>query len=329
MRNILITGGAGFIGYHLSKRLAADESNKIVVVDSLDRGRMDNYFSELVEKSNVRFFKADLTDPKSLAELEGQSFDEIYHFAAIVGVKHCMNVPDKVLNVNLLSTINVVNFANASKSKNFMFASTCENYASGFELGVIPVPTPENVPMVITDIKNPRLTYAGSKIVGEQLTVFNAKNYEYRIVRFHNVFGPRMGFAHVIPEITKRIHAKESPFKMYGADQTRAFCYVEDAVTQVIGVMRSAQAKNEVIHVGNSSEEIKIGDVVRKIFKLMSYDPATEASLAPPGSVNRRCPDVSKVQAILQKGPEYTFDEALRITVNWYNDLIKKGDVWE
>ncbi len=329
MTKILITGGAGFIGYHLANRLTADSANHITIVDSLDRGRMDKEFTDLLAKPNVTFFKADLTQSQSLDDLKNQSFDEIYHFAAIVGVKHCMNNPDKVLKVNLLSTINVLDFANATKSKNVMFASTCENYASGFDLGVIPVPSPENVPLVVSDIKNPRLTYAGSKIVGEQLTVFNAKNYEYRIVRFHNVFGPRMGFAHVFPEVIKRIRAKENPFKMYGANQTRAFCYVEDAVSQVIKCMRSPAAKNEVIHVGNNTEEITIGSVVEKIFKVMEYNPQQEAVPAPPGSVNRRCPDTSKVVKIMGEGPQYNLDKSIKLTVDWYNDAISKGDVWE
>jgi UDP-glucose 4-epimerase/UDP-glucuronate decarboxylase len=329
MAKILITGGAGFIGYHLAKRLAENLSDELILIDNLARGKADDEFKELLKRPNVKFYDVDLTDLGSLKGISGH-YDEIYHLAAIIGVKHCVKDPARVLDVNLKSTMNMVQLLKENKCKKVLFSSTCETYASGFELGIVKVPTDETVPLSILDIKNPRLSYAVSKMVGEQMVIFNASgNYDYTIVRYHNIFGPRMGYAHVIPEILKRIYQKEFPFKIYGYDQTRSFCYIEDGIEQTFACMRNSATNEEVIHIGNNQEEILISDLVKKIFKLVGYEAKLENVPAPAGSVKRRCPDRSKIKKLTGVSTKVSLDEALRKTVDWYWPQIKKGDVWE
>lgn len=329
MSKILITGGAGFIGYHLANKLSEDSTNEIDIADNLARGRADQELKELIAKPNVQFFEVDLTDSNSMKTIR-RYYDEVYHLAAVIGVKHCMKDPARVLDVNLKSTMNIIQLVVENKCKKLLFSSTCETYASGFELGIVNVPTDETVPLSISDVTNPRLSYAVSKIAGEQLVIFNAKeNYEYAIVRYHNIFGPRMGYAHVIPEILKRVYQKEAPFKVYGADQTRAFCYVDDAVEQTIGCMRSERASGEIVHIGNNREEIQIRDLVAKLFNLTDYRSELLEVPAPAGSVKRRCPDISKMARLTGISPRVTLDKALKQTVDWYWPRIKKGDVWE
>lgn len=329
MAKILITGGAGFIGYHLARKLSGDLKNVITIADNLQRGRCDKEFKKLIEKSNVIFKKVDLIDVNSMKSI-WKYYDEVYHLAAIVGVKHCMKNPGEVLYTNVISTMNIIKLMIENKCKKIIFSSSSETYASGFSLGIVKVPTDETVPLSIADVKNPRFSYAGSKIIGEQLVIFNANgNYNYSIVRYHNISGPRMGYAHVIPEVVKRIYQNESPFKIYGYNQSRAFCYVDDAVEQTIGVMKSEKTNREIIHIGNDKEEILIKDLVKKIFALLDYNPDTVEIEASQGSVRRRCPNISKIERLIGINPKVSINEALKITVKWYLDDIEKNGIWE
>lgn len=329
MSKILITGGAGFIGYHLAKKLVEDPANEISIADNLVRGRADSEFEQLLQMPKVKFFDLDLTDLPSMKIIWGY-FDEVYHLAAIIGVKHCMKDPARVLEVNLKSTMNIIQLVIENRCKKLLFSSTCETYASGFGLGIVKLPTNENVPLSVSDIRNPRSSYAVSKMAGEQLIIFNAEgNYNFSIVRYHNIFGPRMGYAHVIPEILNRIYNKESPFKIFGADQTRSFCYVDDGVEQTIGCMRSDRTNGEIVHVGNNRGEILIRNLVKKLFDLTDYKSGLLEVPAPVGSVKRRCPDISKMERLTGISPRVSLDQALKQTVDWYWPRLKKGEVWE
>lgn len=317
MKRILITGGAGFIGYHLACALAADPAQEVWLIDNLQRGQLDADLQALIARPNVVFQNADLTRPESLSDLP-RDMAEIYHLAAMVGVKHCMQQPGKVLQTNLQMTQNLIAWASRCDFPRLLFASTSEIYAGGYSSGILPVPTPEDIPICIEDLRNPRFSYAVSKIAGEQLIRFLAPEaYDFKIVRFHNIYGPRMGFAHVIPEVLRRIQAGETPFQAYGAEQTRAFCYVTDAVAQLQAVMQHSGNADPVFHLGNASEEIQILDLLQKLFALSDYSAPLVIQPAPPGSVDRRCPDLSRLLQIWQ--PHWTpLDEGLALTRAWY-----------
>lgn len=328
-KKVLITGACGFIGGHLANKLLERDDLELYLVDNLQRGRHDEFMQKIFDHPQTQFIQADLTDRDSLKKLPAK-IDQIYHLAAVVGVKHCMGDPARVLRTNLLSAINIVDYAKQNQGCRLLFSSTCENYAGGFELGIIPIPTSEDVPLSIADIKNPRWSYAGSKIVGEQMVMFNAPNfYDYCIVRYHNIFGPRMGYAHVIPEVLKRLRQNEDPFRLIGPHQTRAFCYIQDAIEQTILCMEHPQTKNETIHIGNSIEEITIGDLIQKIFEITGKNPATIVVEAPGASVNRRCPDTSKIKKLTNFFPRTPLDLALKETVDWYSQEIDDGRIWE
>jgi len=309
---ILITGGAGFIGYHLAKKLARSSENKITIADNLHRNLSDKELKELVVKPNVVFEKVDLTDLASMKPI-WKHYDEVYHLAAIIGVEYCINHPSTVLHVNILSIMNVIKLIIENKCQKLVFTSTSETYAGGLEFGIIEVPTSESVPLVISDIREPRFSYAGSKIVGEQLVMFNAKgNYNYSTIRYHNIYGPRMGYAHVIPKIIKRLYLNERP--LVCGNHTRAFCFVEDAVNQTIAVMK--KGNNEIFHIGNN-DEIYIKDLVKKIIKIYGSKLKPKNISTEPGSVERRCPDISKVKS-LGVYPKIDLNKGLKKTINWY-----------
>lgn len=325
--NILITGGAGFIGLHLARALHA-AGHTLYLVDNFQRGRKDAELNDFLAQDGVTCIEGDLTQAATYQRFP-EAINQVYHLAAMVGVKHCMESPDQVLETNLRMTQELVNWLKTLPHKpRLLFASTSEIYAGGFSQNILPIPTPEDIPVCIEDLTNPRLSYAVSKLASEMWVRFHAaQHYAFQIIRFHNIYGPRMGFAHVIPELIKRIREQERPFKAYGHDQTRAFCFVEDAVSQMIAVMNHKVA-GEVFNIGNDQEEIPIQNLIEKLFALMDYQAPLEPVEAPPGSVKRRCPDTQKVQEIWS-GSFTPLDQGLKVTLDWYLKSLAQEKAYE
>ena len=329
MTDILITGAAGFIGYHTAKYLAKNKNNNIVLVDNLHRGQMDEQLKKLMRKDNVTFLKLNVTDKTKLKKIN-RHFNYVYHFAAIVGVKHCGSDPVTVLKINIHSVENIIDLAIKNKWDNIYFSSTSEVYAGSNKYGILPIPTKEEVPLCIPEIYNPRFTYAASKMIGELYVYhcFKKTNIRFYIGRYHNVYGPRMGYSHVIPEVIKRMYMREDPFKIYGFDQTRAFCYIDDAVRLTVALMKK-KPQNGIYHIGNPYEEIKIEKLVMKLFDLAGYAVTVKNTNAPEGSVSRRCPDIKKIIQNTGYNPSVTLNEGLKKTYTWYMKNLKSNNVWE
>jgi len=322
MKNILITGAAGFIGYHLA-RLLCEMPVRITVIDNLSRGKSDEDFASLINKKNVTYIQADMTDARYLAQLDGH-YDEIYHLAAINGTKHFYERPQEVLRVNILSLLFLLEWVDSVNCGKFLFTSSSEAYAG--TIRAFPdaektlIPTKEEVPLCIDNVFNERYSYGGSKLVGELLTInyMRCKKVPFTIVRYHNVYGPRMGFEHVIPEFSRRIFDKEDPFDVFGGEDTRAFCYITDAVDATTAVMKSEQCDGQVIHIGNSNEEIVIEELARKMINISNLNVPLNIHPTREGSVSRRCPDTSKLSALTGYSPLVSLDEGLHYTMDWY-----------
>lgn len=318
-KSILITGGSGFIGYHLAKRLAEQPDDRIVLVDNFQRGRMDDEFSDLCRRPNVTLITGDLRDQSVLGRL-GTGYDEVYHLAAMLGVQNVLERPVDVLRVNALLTAEFLEWFVAGGGKKLLFSSTSEAYAWTQQFHELPVPTPEDVPLALTDLANPRSTYAGSKVFGELFVTQYCMAYgkEFVITRYHNVYGPRMGYDHVIPQLHERALSGERPLAVYSANHIRAFCYVDDAVTATISAMRSENAKNETFNVGNDDEQVEIGDLALRILSRTVGAGEITPKAAANDPIKRRCPDVSKARRILGYSPKVSLDEGLDRTLEWY-----------
>lgn len=320
---VLITGGAGFIGYHLARRLLASPEIELVLADNLSRGKMDKDLADLLQNPRVKFLNLDLTERDSYAKL-GSGYDHVYHLAAINGTKIFYQMPHEVLRINTLSLIYMLEwFRRESGGGKFCFTSSNEAYAGALSaFGVLPLPTPEKVPLVIDDPYNPRWSYASTKLVGEPFVIHYAKAYDFRalIVRPHNFYGPRSGYDHVIPEIITRAEKRVDPFPIYGADDTRTFCYISDAVRAIQLLMDSDKTDKhpiETVHIG-ASDEILIGDLVEKIFKVCGWRPNNlDIKGSPAGSVKRRLADTTKLKSLTGWRPEVSLDEGLIKTYDW------------
>lgn len=310
----LILGGAGFIGLHLARGLVS-RGHEVTIVDDFSRGRNDPELAEL----DVPVVSADLTDPEAFTRIP-HGWDHVYMLAAVVGVRNVERDPARVIRINTLALLNTLDWLRPDEK--LFFASTSETYSGGVTMGVVPVPTPEQVPLLIEDITAPRFAYAVSKTLGEAAVVHTAraKGFPYVVGRFHNVYGPRMGADHVIPELSLRAIKKEDPFRVYGTDQYRAFCYVDDAVEAMTSLMACDQANGEIVHIGNDLAETNIGDLTGLVLDVAGHKPVLDEVPAPPGSVKRRCPDLTKLRELTGFEPAVSLEDGVRQTFAWYRD---------
>jgi UDP-glucuronate decarboxylase len=318
MTRVLVLGGGGFIGYHLARRLVADGGHDVTLVDDLSRGRMDDELAALVATARVRFVEGDLTEAATWAALP-RAWDQVYMLAAVVGVRHAEGDPWRVIRVNTLAVLRLLDWLTPEAGVLF-FASTSETYASGVSAGVLPVPTPEDVPLSIGEVENPRFSYAASKILGESAIIHGgrARGVPFVIGRFHNVYGPRMGTDHVIPELSLRALDRVDPFPVLGLEQARAFCHVSDAVDAVLRLMVSEPARGRTVNVGNDTEITPIGDLLAMILRLADFAPRVVPQPAPAGSVARRCPDLTRLRALTGFRPKTSLEAGVRETFEWY-----------
>ncbi|MDB4256320.1 NAD-dependent epimerase/dehydratase family protein [Flavobacteriaceae bacterium] len=330
-KKILIIGGAGFIGMNIIQSLGKKNNSVITIADNFFRGKMDNDLSNLVKKYNVRVVSADLTESSSFEQLEND-YDQVYMLASVVGVEYTQKIPNELIRVNTMLIMNTLEWLKNSNCKKVLFTSTSECYAGSIEKFSYEVPTAENVPLCIDDISNPRFTYAVTKMLGESGFLNYAKvfGFECVIVRYHNVYGSRMGFKHVIPQVVKRFVDKESPFKVYGHDQTRAFNFIDDAVNGTVAAMDSEVSNGEIFHIGDMNAEITIDTLVRYIGSLLDYKGDYIYDKAHSGSVSRRCPDTTKATNILDYNPQTSWENGVKQTVDWYVEYFEsKKEIFE
>jgi nucleoside-diphosphate-sugar epimerase len=324
-KSVLIIGGAGFVGLNLLKNLAEKNIYKLSLADDFSRGQMDSSLSLLVEKYNIKVIKGDFTIPSSYDLLDNE-YDQLYMLASVVGVNNTLERPHEVIRINTALIYNTLEWTKKAKIKKILYTSTSECYAGTIEAFGYKVPTPEEIPLSIEDIGHPRFTYAVTKMLGESgfLNYSRKLGFECTVVRYHNAFGPRMGFKHVIPHLVQRFLNNESPFKIYGHDQTRSFSYISDSVEGTILAMESEKSDGQIYHIG-SSEEISIEELIKETGRIMNFTGTYEYAPTYPGSVSRRCPDITKAKTQLGFEPKVDWKDGLKETVKWYVDFHENG----
>lgn len=331
MKRAIVTGGSGFIGYHLAEYLSEKKDMEVTVIDNFARGKPDDMFAELIQKKNVFFLNADMTEKCFYEQLSGK-YDYIYHLAAINGTRNFYEKPYEVLRANILTLMNMLEWCTPQNCGAFLYSSSSEAYAGTINcyLDEHPeyMPTSEDIPLVIDNVGNPRWSYGGSKLIGEILAVNYGRVHllPVKIIRYHNIYGPRMGFDHVIPEFIGRIYHRENPFRIYGGEETRAFCNVCDGVKATEAVMLSDECNGEIVHIGKSDEEIKILDLLKKLLAIAGENSCIDIQKSPEGCVARRCPDTSKLYRLTGYTASISLEQGLPVIFDWYMKKYKEQE---
>ena len=324
-KKVLILGGAGFIGLRISEFLGKNRDCGITIADILSPGQKDSDFDQVVSDHSIKVIQGDFAKSEMFAQLDNE-YDYVYMLASVVGVNRCIEEPHEVIRINTALIQNSLKWITENNIGKVLFSSSSECYAATTDTFNYPVPTPEKVPLTISEIGHPRFTYAVTKMLGESafLTYGEKYNFPVTIVRYQNIFGPRMGFKHVIPHLVERFYNNENPFKIYGANQTRAFCYITDAAEGTVLAMENEKSDQEIYHMG-SPVEITIEELAKAVGNLMDYHGEYLAAPTYPGSVSRRCPDISKSKKHFGYSPKVSWKDGLKETVSWYTDFYKSG----
>lgn len=326
MKEVLVLGGGGFIGRNIVQVLVDRGDCNVTAADIREGSNWHTISSDITKSTRFTSVLDDFTKMSAFDNL-GKSFDEVYMLAAVVGVNRTLKFPQDVIRINTQLTMNTLEWISHNPIKRLLFSSSSENYAGTSDLFDTEIPTAENVALCIGDVKHPRWTYAMTKMHGESAFIHSAHayNYECTIVRYQNIIGPEMGFGHAIPHIVERfVKAEEPSFKIYGHDQTRAFCYIDDAVNGTVGAMESIKAAGEIYHIGKQ-DEINMETLTTYIGSLMGYSGEYEAAMTYPGSVARRCPNINKAIADFGYSPNIDWKTGVSLTTDWYREFFTSG----
>ena len=316
MIKVLVTGGLGFLGASLVRALVG-RGESVKVLDNSSRGSVE----KLGDKANeVEIITGDIRDP-AIVRKTVSGTDRVIHLAFVNGTEYFYKYPAYVLDIGVKGMVNVLDSCIQEGVGDLVVASSSEAYQTPPE-----VPTPETVPLSVPDPLNPRYSYGGGKILSELMTLNYGRDYFKRVVLFrpHNVYGPQMGYEHVIPQFIGRLQklSTENPvsnkfeFPLQGSGkQTRAFIFIDDFTAGLLLTIDKGEHLG-IYHIG-TNEEIKIGEVAKLVARQMNLDidlvPGPEA----PGGTPRRCPDITKLKAFGFK-QKFNLIEGLKPTVDGY-----------
>ena len=312
----MVTGGAGFVGFHLCRRLLETTPHRVVILENFIRGAKDEHFLRMLAEFPDRVIVMDEAD-----SFPREPIDVIYHLAALNGTRLFYEMPYELLRNNVLITLRLLDHYQG-KAVKILYASSSEVYGDMD----LQVPTPETTPVGFRDVFNPRWSYGHSKLFGELALINGARinpQWRYSIFRLHNTYGPRMGFDHVVPDLLRRMAAGEDPLAIKNPDDTRSFCYIDDAVDGMMQLLDCREAEGEIVHLGNP-EEITVWQLAETMAR-MFYDPMKlrRGEKLDAGSAQRRCPDIGKLARLTGFCPKVRLEAGLRLTYESYRPLFR------
>ena len=302
-KTFLVTGGTGFIGSNICKLLLKKNYN-VKIFDNNFRGSS----SKIVNiKKKVKFIRGDVRNIKSLNKAMKQT-DAVIHLAYINGTKYFYTKPVLTLDIAMKGIINVIDLCIKNRIRELYLASSSEVYQTPDK-----IPTDESEPLRIPDIFNPRYSYGGGKILTELMGIHYGKKYFKKMIIFrpHNVYGPNMGYEHVIPEFIKRFKSlKKKKFKIQGTgNEIRSFIYIEDFIAAFNTILNRGKHLN-IYNIG-TSEKIRIKDLAYKMAKLYNNKISIKKISLRKGSTKYRVPDIKKIKK-LGFNPQYNLDKGLK-----------------
>ena len=314
----LITGGAGFIGSHLSEALL-DQGSQVLILDDLSTGSIDNV-AHLKGRPGFEYFIDSVNNEPLLAELIDRS-DVVFHLAAAVGVKLIVEQPVHTIETNVHGTEVVLKHAN-KKKKLVVIASTSEVYGKSNN-----VPFREDADLVLGPTPKHRWAYACSKAIDEFLALayWKERKLPVIVVRFFNTVGPRQTgrYGMVIPNFVRQALAGE-PITVFGdGTQSRAFTHVGDVVDALLKLVAEPRAIGQVINVGTTqeitmaalAERIRELSSSKSVIKFVPYEEAYESGFE---DMPRRVPDLERINALIGYDPKQTLDDILIQVIDYF-----------
>jgi dTDP-glucose 4,6-dehydratase len=307
---IIVTGGAGFIGSHLTDRLV-ELGHKVIVIDNFVTGRREN-LARHVGSEQVTIVEHDVSKPIFF----GDSIDRIFHLASPASPIDYQKLPIQTLKVGALGTHNMLGMAKL-KNARILLASTSEVYGDPLEH-----PQRESYWGNVNPV-GPRGCYDEAKRFAEAIMIayHTFHKVDIRIARIFNTYGPRMRLndGRVVPAFVSQVLAGE-PLTIFGDGcQTRSFCYVSDLVEGFLALME--RGDNQPVNLGNPSETT-IAEFAEKIGTLSGRPYATEVRPLPVDDPKRRRPDISRARTLLGWEPKVPLTEGLKITLEWAKTVV-------
>ncbi len=322
MRTILVTGGAGFIGSHLSERLLK-EGNRVLVIDNFN-----NYYDTKIKRNNVeeviktcvnnnislenyKVFEGDIRDNEFLKKVFSNKIDSIMHLAAMAGVRPSIENPKLYYDVNITGTVNLLEKCREFRVKQFVFASSSSVYGNN-----------EKVPFSERDrVDNPISPYAATKKSGELLchTYHHLFDMNIACLRFFTVYGPRQRPDLAINKFTSLIlENREIPF--YGDGSTsRDYTYVEDIVSGIVSSIEYVNTEKKVFNIFNlgGDKTVSLIEMVETIEEVLDKKAILNRLPMQPGDVNRTCADINHSREIIGYNPQTSFKEGIKKFIEW------------
>lgn len=319
----LVTGGLGFIGSHLCEQLAR-KGVKVRCFDNLWRGKLENLEMAEKQSAEIDFIKGDLLNGEETIKA-AKGAQVIYHLGAVVGVKHYVEDPLNVIDVNVLGTHNILEAARKNDVERFIFGSTSEVYGKNTN-----VPLNENDDRILGPTSIDRWCYSTSKALDEHTCLGYHRKHGIKttILRYFNAYGPRQecsDYGGVVSIFLRRILNNKAPQVHGDGKQTRAFTYVDDIVRGTFLAGQKDAATGEILNLGNS-EETSILQLAHMTIRLADKEGQLEPVFIPYEDfygfsyedTKRRVPDISKAQRILGYEPKIRLEDGLKRTVEWY-----------
>jgi UDP-glucose 4-epimerase len=315
---IVVTGGAGFIGSHLTDYLL-ELKHEVIVLDNFVNGKKENleYASKF---ENFKLVEGSILD-KEITNKTIEGVDVVYHLACL-GVRHSLHSPFENHLVNAEGTLNVLEASRRFGVKKFFYISTSEIYGD-----IKKFPIDEN------GIPFPKTVYGSSKLAGENYAYSYNKCYglDTTILRIFNNYGPRAHYegdaGEVIPRSIVNILYGKNPIVFGDGLITRDFFYVKDTARALGELLNISNITGEIINIG-TGEEITMKELLSILLKLMGKESELPINFLPdrPADVNRLWVNASKFKLLTGFGNLMPFEEGLKTTINYYSDLMSKKE---
>ncbi|OIO15962.1 UDP-glucose 4-epimerase [Candidatus Kuenenbacteria bacterium CG11_big_fil_rev_8_21_14_0_20_37_9] len=299
---ILVTGGAGFIGSHLTDSLIA-KKHRVIVLDDLSSGFKKNI------NAQAKFYQLDIQNKKLKNIFKKEKPKIVYHLAAQINVRRSIQDPIFDAQKNILGSLNLLENCIKYAVKKFIFISTGGAiYGDG-----VKVPTQENA------LKRPTSPYGIAKLSIEKYLHYynNQYNFRYTVLRLANVYGPRQnweGEAGVVAIFLNNLKNKK-PLKIFGGKQTRDFVYVSDVVNACIKVLN--QKKTAIYNIG-TGEETTVNQLAKKILKISNKKNTIKHLPYIKGEQLKNCLSFAKIKQELQWQPQYDLNRGLEATMDYF-----------